>query len=186
MPDSYIKSKGFAKTLIHNNNNNNYNNYNEFGWDADYDGNIANISLDLNNNGEYNHLNISLDNDDLANMLNIPSVNLPLEKRLKRDFYKPVKPKMYQIKLDPITNQLLTEEHSPLTHISSPLVGEEFVQIPPIHNYTVSHKRNYRKPKTHKSLVLYKRSNASKFRPKSSRTRSTSKKHSSGRSFYRI
>jgi hypothetical protein len=47
MLDTYIKNRGSTKTIIH------YNNRNKVSlikWDADYDGNEANISLDLNNN----------------------------------------------------------------------------------------------------------------------------------------
>jgi hypothetical protein len=49
MLDTYIKNRGSTKTIIHDNNQNNINQIN---WDADYDGQNANISLDLTNNGK--------------------------------------------------------------------------------------------------------------------------------------
>ena len=86
MLDTYIKNRGMTKTIIHNNN---HNTVNETNWDADYDGDVANVSLDLSKNGRNKHLDFKLTNDDLANMLSIPSVNQPIHKRLKIDFRKP-------------------------------------------------------------------------------------------------
>ena len=83
MLDTYIKNRGSTKTLIHENH---HNKVNEISWDADYDGNVANVSLDLNNNGKVNHYNVQLDNKDLANILNMNSINMPIDKRLKNDF----------------------------------------------------------------------------------------------------
>ena len=85
MLNTYIKNRGISKLLVHNNNQNQVN---EINWDADYDGNTANISVDLNNNGRSNHYDIELDNNDLANILNMKSVNIPIDKRLKTDFKK--------------------------------------------------------------------------------------------------
>ena len=85
MLDTYIKNRGSTKTIIHDNNKNKVN---VIEWDADYDGNEANISLDLNNNNKAEHYNIKLDNDDLANILNVNSVKMPIHKRLKNDFKK--------------------------------------------------------------------------------------------------
>ena len=89
MLQTFIKNKGITKTIIHNNNNNR-NEINEIKWDADYNGDKANISIDMNeNNGKIvKHYDIELDNENLAELLSIPSVNLPLEKRLLRDFKK--------------------------------------------------------------------------------------------------
>ena len=95
MIQTYIKNSGITKTILHDNNKNKTN---EIKWDTDYDGNIANISLDLKNNGSHKNYTFSLDNNDLANILNTHSVNIPLDKRLKNDFKKP--PIIYQIELD--------------------------------------------------------------------------------------
>jgi hypothetical protein len=86
MLDTYIKNRGMTKTIVHNNNRNTIN---ETNWDADYDGDVANVSLDLTKNGRNKHLDFKFTNDDLANMLSIPSVNQPIHKRLKMDFRKP-------------------------------------------------------------------------------------------------
>ena len=85
MLNTFVKSKGVMKTITHNNNQTNTNVIN---MDADYDGNVANISLDTNSNGKNKHFNIQLDNNDLANILNVPSVNKPLNLRLLNDFKK--------------------------------------------------------------------------------------------------
>jgi hypothetical protein len=85
--NTYIQNKGVTKTVIHDNNNNSISKVN---WDADYDGNVANISVDLLNNGKKQHFDMKLNNDDLAKLLTVPSVNQPLHKRLADDFRRPL------------------------------------------------------------------------------------------------
>jgi hypothetical protein len=96
MLDSYIKNTGSTKTIIHKNNRNHVN---EIKWDAEYDGDLANVSINMNNNGEKDKYLIQLDNDDLQNLLNIPSVNQPIEKRLLYDF-KPRKKQPMILEMD--------------------------------------------------------------------------------------
>ena len=83
MLDTFIKNKGITKTIIHNKNKNYYN---ELHWDADYDGEKANISLDMDENGKKGHIEMKINNDELAELLNIPSENSMLDKRLYKDF----------------------------------------------------------------------------------------------------
>ena len=98
MLGTYIKNRGMTKTIIHANNKNKTN---EIKWDADYDGNLANVSINSNKNGIHDKVHFTLNNEDLANILNIDTVNIPLEKRLKRDFKKNIRPspKIYQIEI---------------------------------------------------------------------------------------
>jgi hypothetical protein len=83
MLSTFIKNKGISSTIIHNNNKNYYN---EMEWDADYDGKKANISLDINDNGSKGHIEMKMNNDEIAEILNIPSVDKTLDKRLHSDF----------------------------------------------------------------------------------------------------
>ena len=85
MLDTYIKNRGATKTILHNQNKNDVN---EIKWDADYDGKVANIELDINTNGQSGHYDISLDNQNLADILNIPSVKGSIHHRLLKDFKK--------------------------------------------------------------------------------------------------
>ena len=176
MLDTYIKNRGTTKTLMYDNNQNTIN---EINWDADYDGNTANISLDLQNNGKHQHYDIMLDNEDLANILNVPSIQSPLETRLRNDFIKPTvryNPNIYKIEFENFTppplipkqytNKLLeTAGQTPL-HISSPLPNEEFI-IPLTINkkssnkYTLTPKRRHRRSKTHKTYKVYKKHSSS-------------------------
>ena len=99
MLNTYIKNRGLSQTIM---NNNNHINFNELLWDADYDGNNANINVSSNNNGHKKRYNLNLDNHDLANMLNIPSINMPIHKRLQMDFEQPVfrnEPRVLQIEI---------------------------------------------------------------------------------------
>ena len=83
MLDTFIKNKGITKTIIHDKNKNYYN---EIHWDADYDGENANLSLNIDNNGNKEYMKMKMNNDELAELLNIPSQNNMLDKRLYNDF----------------------------------------------------------------------------------------------------
>jgi hypothetical protein len=165
MIETYINNKGMTKSFFQDNNERKINSLN---WDADYDGNVANISLHLNNNGTHKNYSFSLDNDDLANMLNIDSVNLPLHQRLKRDFKKT--PKMYQIEL----------ESPDINYLPSPTTNEEFI-IPLTIDQKSEQLLTHRKPKTHKTYKVYKHKKNPSHRSKSKSK--TSKRKSSGFSF---
>lgn len=175
MLNTYIKNRGITKTIIHDNNHNHVNLIN---WDADYDGDVANLSINTNTDGKRNHFDLSLDNEDLANMLNIQSVNMPIDKRLKMDFQEPY------YKPEPLYIELPTPEFQPRKpkyleeiidrRISSPLSGEELViplTIDEKNNkpFTLTPHKKHRRPKTHITHRVYKK-------PKSiSRTKSTPK-----------
>ena len=185
MLDTYIKNRGSTKTIIHDNH---HNNVNEMKWNANYDGDIAKVSLDLKNNGKAKHYNIKLDNSDLAKILNINSVNLPLDKRLKRDFKKvrmERQPSIYDIYLEDLQPQVMEEEPLLLnndtdimsfidddlmqtgkpvfSHISSP---EEELLIPLTidkdseKSYVLTPRRHHVKHRTHKTYRVYKHKKA--------------------------
>ena len=201
MLDTYIKNRGTTKTIIHDNlNTTNYNTMNEIQWDADYDGKIANLSLDVNSNGKHGHYDIQLNNEDLANILNIPSIDLPLDKRLARDFkshdnYYNKEPVFIELD-NPHTISNHTQEYSldkPIkdsykTHISSPLPQEELV-IPltidksltidkPLtidKNILKSHNLTSKRHRKHKTHKVYKHRIPSKSIKHRKRRRSSSK-----------
>lgn len=108
-----ILNKGITETIINDNNKIHVNSTN---WKASYDGDKANILVDSASNGRHNVYKIQLDNDDLASLLQVPSDNITLDKRLMKDFKKQNK----------IKNRTLTP-YKPHTHISSPLPNEEFI-----------------------------------------------------------
>jgi hypothetical protein len=72
-----------TKTII---NKNNKKSQNEINWVGDYDGNLANIALTINDNGKKGNIQMQLNNDDLLNLLNVPSVQKPIDERLMDDF----------------------------------------------------------------------------------------------------
>lgn len=116
MLNTYIKNRGITKTIIHDNNHD-YNTK-EINWDADYDGDIANISIDTESNGKSEHFDIKLNNNDLANLLNVHSVNIPIDKRLKMDFND----KYYDNR--PYFIELSTQQFEPREPILSTVVSE--------------------------------------------------------------
>ena len=112
MLNSYIKNRGITQTIIRDNNQNHFNQLN---WDTEDDGNIANISIQSNYDGKQDQFNVSLDNNDLANILNIPSVNIPLDKRLNMDFeYKTVEKLIIPIDIAPRKRHKRNKTH--ITH----------------------------------------------------------------------
>lgn len=83
MSEVYIRSKGATKTLIRSND---LENIKQFDWDADYNGERANISLDMSEKGEHDHYQIQLSKEDLEKLFTVPSVNQPIHQRLQNDF----------------------------------------------------------------------------------------------------
>ena len=160
MLNTYIKNRGITKTIIHDNN---HNHINQINWDADYDGAVANISFNTNTDGKRNHFDISLDNEDLAKILNIPSVNVPIDKRLNMDFEE------HNYRTEPYLLELPTPEFEPRKpkyleeidrRITTPLTGEELI-IPlsideKSKKFKTPHKKN-RRPKTHVTHRVYKK-----------------------------
>ena len=80
---SYIQNYGFTKTLIQDNE---HNLQNEIKWQGDYDGKIANIDVDINDNGNRELISMQLNNNDIRQLFGIQPVQGPLEKRLVKDF----------------------------------------------------------------------------------------------------
>jgi hypothetical protein len=127
MNDIYIQNKGTTKTLIHENG---HNKISKIGWEADYDGTIANIDLDLNNNGHNSQMHFELNNNDLEELLNIPSVKQPLHSRLLRDFKKKSvkKSPLFIVVEEPRSKVKVVEpllQPNKYTHVSSPLPMED-------------------------------------------------------------
>ena len=81
---SYIQNYGFTKTLIKDNNRTLQNKM--IKWNGDYDGNIANINIGINNNNKEKFVNLQLTNDELMDIFKIQPVEIPLEKRLSNKF----------------------------------------------------------------------------------------------------
>ena len=79
----YIKNKGITKLVIKNNSKKDEK---TFKWNIDYDGNEADVELDIKDNKNRKHYNWKLDNDDLAKILNVPTVEKPIDQRLRDDF----------------------------------------------------------------------------------------------------
>jgi len=193
MLNTYIKKQGVTQTIVHDNKDNHFNQIN---WDADYDGNKANISVKSNTDGKRDRFDISLDNEDLAHILNIPSINMPIHKRLKMDFQKPSYKLEPSYKVEPyilelpnprlLTPRLLTPELEPRKPeileeiiskgITSPVSHEEFI-VPltidkkTMDDYILTPTKKHRRRKSHVTHKIYKK-------PKS-RSKSKSKTRSS-------
>jgi len=78
-----MQNFGFAKTII---NKNNKKTKNEIMWNGDYNGNIANIEVNMNDNGHREIVKMKLDNNDILNILGVQPINISLEQRLQTDF----------------------------------------------------------------------------------------------------
>jgi hypothetical protein len=80
---SYIQNYGITKTVI---NDNNKKSTNEVKWLGNYDGNVADIKIQMDNNGAKDIMELKLDNNDIMKILGIQTVEMPLDKRLFNDF----------------------------------------------------------------------------------------------------
>jgi hypothetical protein len=177
MLNTYIKNKGITQTIIHNSNNN-QNEFNEINWDADYDGNTANISVTTDTNGLRQHYDATLDNIDLDKLLNIPSVDMPLHKRLADDFANQMvsrDPRKYYIELPETEpenmesfDSIQQDSIKPRSYISSPMANEEIIVPITIddrkrkhHKYTLTAKKHHIRKKTHNTYRAYKRHKSS-------------------------
>jgi hypothetical protein len=173
MLDTFIKNRGETTTLIHNNN---HNDISKINWDAEYDGDIANVSLNLNTNGRNEHFDIKLNNEDLADILNIQTVNTPIDKRLKYDFkhkrmrHNHMKQLPYMVEIDDINRfprPELIENNEPFhTHISSPVQNEELL-IPLTIQKSSRGTKRHKKRRHHNTYKVYRHIKSSK--PKSYR-----------------
>ena len=171
MLDTYIKNKGKTKTLMYNNN---HSNVNELKWDADYDGKVANISLDLVNDGKRGHYDVKLTNKDIEDILNIPSVNMPLERRLQNDFnnhniiryplMRETELQMLNIKpptkIEPSIEELIKTAQNQDIVMSSPS-NKEFIIPLTLDNNNIRNrifipKKKHKKHKTRKIYKIYK------------------------------
>jgi len=189
MLNTYIKNKGVTQTIIHNSSNN-QNEFNEINWDADYDGNTANISVTTDTNGVRQHYDATLDNIDLDKLLNIPSVDTPLHKRLANDFANQTvsrDPRKYYIELPETEPENIEESFDsiqqdsfkPRSYISSPLANEEIIVPITIddkkhkyHKYTLTAKKHHRRKKTHNTYRAYKKHKSSTKSAKARRSKS--------------
>lgn len=82
--NTLIKNEGITKTIISNNNNNNY--VNEIKWDGDYNGKIAKLNLNVNDNGRKQQVHLELNNNDILKLLNKNADKLSIDQRLQNDF----------------------------------------------------------------------------------------------------
>ena len=190
MLNTYIKNVGSAQTIIGNRCNNHVE---ELDWKADYDGDKAKVLLRTNTDGHKKKYNLTLDNADLANLLNVDSVNMPIHKRLKSDFSLKKsnfsdEPKVYRIELPSRQSSSLLDDDSlseimsspPDSYLPSPASNDQFI-VPvtlnpgPYQKYTFTPKRRNLTLRTHKTHRVFKR-------PKRYRSRRRSRSSSSRRS----
>jgi hypothetical protein len=162
--DTYIQNQGVMKTLLHNRG---HNSINQIGWNADYDGNMANVSLGINNNGKMGQYQFQLDNQDLEDLLSIPSVNRSLDQRLLRDFSvlnKKKKEPLFVIVERPHPKTKMVDEKI-YTHLSSPRKSEQLILPLTIKNKNKKTKRN----KSARTYRVYKAPNSSSSRRRTRR-----------------
>ena len=83
MNNTYVANYGQTKTItLHNN----IKHQNELTWKGDYDGSVADIHINVNDNGKHEYANIKLNNNDIKNLLGIQTVAGTLDNRLRQDF----------------------------------------------------------------------------------------------------
>jgi hypothetical protein len=82
MTNVFMKNKGYTKTvMVHNKKSD----MEEVKWNAEYDGNVANVDMEINNNNDKQKFNVELNNDEIEELLNIPAVDKEIHTRLIHD-----------------------------------------------------------------------------------------------------
>ena len=205
MLNTYIKNRGMTQTLVHNNNRNHFN---EINWDVDYDGNIASISGISNTDGNKRHFDVKLDNDDLSRMLNVPSISMPIDKRLQYDFSEQSfrnEPSIMQVQLPnvktqqflPVKPSYIVQEKETTTpetasiediiqdannnYLSSPLSNEELIVPITIDKKTIDN-YNFTPRRNHKYKKTHKTYKVYKKNKSKSKSSGKPKSKSSGKS----
>ena len=156
-------------------------------WNANYDGDIANVDLKLNDNGRENHYKVEMTNDELENIANMlvepRPVNKPIHNRLLEDFDENnmfnnmespmiieldnINPYYTQPKTHTTYNTHKTHKtHKPrsnfLTHISSPNSFDD-LKIMPFNGHLNKHTSYKRKrPKTYRIIKVKKNGRSSR------------------------
>jgi hypothetical protein len=182
----YIKNVGSTQTMLGRCGSESK--FEQMDWGADYDGNKAEIMIKTNSNGKKHNYHLTLDNHDLASMLNIENVRMPLHQRLQSDFKQQLfrhDPSLYRIELPirptPYMNDSFSSSSSsPLLEwtnpsfsspfLSSPSSDEEFI-IPVTLNPTTedNFSSDKRRKRTHKTHRVFRRAKSSTSRRRSSR-----------------
>ena len=79
----FMKNNGFSKTIVVNNEKTNVQNID---WNTHFDGDLANINLNVQDNDKIKHYDIQLTNDEIKHIFNQPSHNDSIHNRLLNDF----------------------------------------------------------------------------------------------------
>ena len=83
MKNAYLSNGSAEVEYIYNGNQMKFN---KTSWSGEYDGREGNLDIEVEENGHLKKTHIDFTNKDLANLLNIKSVEKPLYQRLKNDF----------------------------------------------------------------------------------------------------
>lgn len=79
----YIQTLGTSET---NMDVNNKKSQSKLKWLGDYDGEIAKLQVDVNNDNNRKVYKFEMNNEQLSHLLGIPPVDMPLDKRLEMNF----------------------------------------------------------------------------------------------------
>ena len=101
IPRVYIQNFGSSETFI---NVNNKKSDSKLKWMGDYDGETAKLQVDVNKNNNRKVYKLEMDNEQLSRLLGRPSVDMPLDKRLRKNFLG-----KNPVSLDEDTNQIIDE-----------------------------------------------------------------------------
>lgn len=146
----YITNKGNTQTKVYNNNK--QMNEKDIKWDAKYDGNIADINLEMNNDGEKKNLQMKFNNEDLAELFNVPSIGDDLYKRIKNDYKSPSSFQKKKFPVVALGQPDIHEFHNKLMKKYSPSTKTYYKKYS--RKYTIRKQNNlnknkrYAKPKT--------------------------------------
>ena len=119
-----IYSKGFQESIT-NDGANSKPVINVIKWDTNYKKNKGTMNVNINKNGKKNKYKVKLKKNDLENLLKMPVVNEPIEKRLTNDFIMLESPQTTS-KLKSISNPISNPIYNPISNpISNPNIFQQ-------------------------------------------------------------
>jgi|LauGreSuBDMM15SN_2_FD.fasta_scaffold00721_3 hypothetical protein len=136
----YIANKGITQTKVYDNNR--QLTEKDLKWNAKYDGKIADLDVEMNNDGEKKNLYMKFNNEDLAEILNVPSVGEDLYKRIKNDYKTP---NPFQYKKNNVLQPDIHEYHNKLMKKYSPSTRSYYKKYS--RKYTIRKQNNLKKNK---------------------------------------
>ena len=84
--EGFIQNRGYATTVLNKGYGDNRKVTKTVKWDGTFDGEVANLDIDLETNGKKKAMHVDLTKEDLVDLFSMNPTDMPLDERLAKDF----------------------------------------------------------------------------------------------------